>query len=139
MLLFLQIFYSLVHKIEICLKYVSVKNSQKQPSWNDKKHSWMDPKLENKLIPNYFFLQSWHEMAEKFAKVFNMKIAPMLLLMTQKHQTSQARYLQFLRLLWFWRNPHKTKFLLKSRFLKDRELYWSNLPQNSNLGQESFV
>ena len=34
-------------------------------------------------------------MVEKFAKVFNMKIAPMLLLMTQKHQTSQARYLLF--------------------------------------------
>jgi hypothetical protein len=28
---------------------------------------------------------------------------------------------------------------LKSRFFKDRELYWSNLPQNSNLGRESFV
>ena len=55
----------------------------------------MDPKLKNKFIPNYFFLQSWHEMVEKFAKVFNMKIAPMLLLMTQKHQTSQARYLPF--------------------------------------------
>ena len=30
-------------------------------------------------------------------------------------------------------------FSVKSRFFKNRELYWSNLPQNSNLGQESFV
>ena len=30
-------------------------------------------------------------------------------------------------------------YLLKSRFFKNRELYWSNLPQNSNLGWESFV
>ena len=28
---------------------------------------------------------------------------------------------------------------LKARFFKNRELYWSNLPQNSNLGRESFV
>ena len=27
----------------------------------------------------------------------------------------------------------------KSRFFKNRELYWSNLPQNSNLWRESFV
>ena len=27
---------------------------------------------------------------------------------------------------------------LKSRFFKSRELYWSNLPQNSNLGRESL-
>ena len=26
--------------------------------------------------------------------------------------------------------------MLKSRFFKNRELYWSNLPQNSNCGQE---
>ena len=29
--------------------------------------------------------------------------------------------------------------LIKSRFFKNRELYWSNLPQNSSLGRESFV
>ena len=28
---------------------------------------------------------------------------------------------------------------VKSRFFKNCELYWSNLPQNLNLGQESFV
>ena len=28
---------------------------------------------------------------------------------------------------------------VKSRFFKNHELYWSNLPQNSNLGRESFV
>ena len=28
---------------------------------------------------------------------------------------------------------------LKSRFFENRELYWSNLTQNSNLGRESFV
>jgi hypothetical protein len=28
---------------------------------------------------------------------------------------------------------------IKSRFFKNCELYWSNLPQNSNLGRESFV
>ena len=31
------------------------------------------------------------------------------------------------------------KYLIKSRFFKNRELFWSNLPQNSNLGLESFV
>ena len=30
-------------------------------------------------------------------------------------------------------------FFLCRDFLKNRELYWSNLPQDSNLGQESFV
>ena len=35
---------------------------------------------------------------------------------------------------------HQNKFVyLKSRFFKNRKLYWSNLPQNSNLGRESFV
>ena len=33
----------------------------------------------------------------------------------------------------------KIFLLLKSRFFKNRELYWSNLPQNSNLWRESFV
>ena len=50
-------------------------------------------------------------MVEKFAKVFNMKIAPMLLLMTQKHQTSQARYLQFQTLLVLVKSA-KNKFVL---------------------------
>ena len=43
-------------------------------------------------------------MVEKFAKVFNMKIAPMLLLMTRKDQTSQARYLQFI--IWQYGLPN---------------------------------
>ena len=30
-------------------------------------------------------------------------------------------------------------YLLKSRFFKICDLYWSNLPKNSNLGRESFV
>ena len=29
--------------------------------------------------------------------------------------------------------------IVKSRFFKKRELYWSNLPQNSNVERESFV
>ena len=32
-----------------------------------------------------------------------------------------------------------TFFFIKSKFFKNRELYWSNLSQNSNLGRESFV
>ena len=36
-------------------------------------------------------------------------------------------------------NQNYWKLLVKSRFFKNRELYWSNLPQNSNLGRESFV
>ena len=30
-------------------------------------------------------------------------------------------------------------YIVKSRFFKNRELYWSNLPQNPNFEQESFV
>ena len=33
----------------------------------------------------------------------------------------------------FWKKP------VKSRFFKNRELYWSNLAQNQNLWRESFV
>ena len=35
--LFFQIFYSLVSKIDICLKYFSDKNSQKQPLWKSER------------------------------------------------------------------------------------------------------
>jgi hypothetical protein len=35
-----------------------------------------------------------------------------------------------------WKN---VQFQLKLRFFKNLELYWSNLPQNSNLGREGFV
>ena len=35
--------------------------------------------------------------------------------------------------LWFYGS------CVKSRFFKNRDLYWYNLPQNSNLGQERFV
>ena len=34
----------------------------------------------------------------------------------------------------FWKSWFSC--LLKSRFFKNHELYWSNLPQNSNFGQE---
>ena len=44
-------------------------------------------------------------------------------------------------ILWYFVSLTLNMYILalKSRFLKNRELYWSNLPQNSNLGRESFV
>ena len=41
--------------------------------------------------------------------------------------------------LWEGKKSEKLEAQLKSRFLKNRELCWSDLPQNSNLGRESFV
>ena len=32
-----------------------------------------------------------------------------------------------------------SQIVLKQRFFKNRKLYWSNVPQNSNLGRENFV
>ena len=44
-------------------------------------------------------------------------------------------------LIWKKSKIQKTSWMeiVKSRFFKNRELYWSNLPQDSNLGRESFV
>ena len=48
--LFFQIFYSLVIKIEICLKYFLDKNSQKQPLWKPRYLRWFHEILHGFLL-----------------------------------------------------------------------------------------
>ena len=94
--------------------------------WNDKKLSWMDPKLKNKLIPNYFFYRVGTKWWKSLRKFSTWKLHPCCYWWLKNTKHPKRGIYSFCD-FWFWRNPHKTKFVLKSRFLKDWELYWSKL------------
>jgi hypothetical protein len=84
-------------------------------------------------------------------KVTKWKIAPNSLAFSENLNFKQLMFLlksvRVCTIFIWWKQGTFTKLFqaspswhqLKSRFFKNRELYWYNLPQNSNLGRESFV
>ena len=76
-----------------------------------KKLSWMDPKLKNKLIPNYFFYRVGTKWWKSLRKFSTWKLHPCCCWWLKNTKHPKRGIYSFWD-FWFWWNPHKTKFVL---------------------------
>ena len=71
----------------------------------------------------------WNTLCVYFKKYFSQ-----LCHIISPFQQKRFRHPQRPHFFWWWK--YIVCMQVKSRFFKNRELYWSNLPQNSNCGRD---